>query len=213
MSDYLAPPDLIESFARGWARTRRAAPPHAVGSALCIETAQPTETRRYIFARPPDGIAAIAATITEPMVLLKAAIDPVQMAALLPPAWHVEQTGTTMTADFLPVASGPVPDGLWLAGDWDDDVFVARLCDAHGQEAARGRMTPIDGWALHDRIIVAEEYRRRGLGTLIMAVLGAEANRQGVRRGLLNATVAGRALYQRLGWLSRAPWTTAQIVD
>ncbi|OYY70959.1 MAG: hypothetical protein B7Y47_08450 [Sphingomonas sp. 28-63-12] len=133
------------------------------------------------------------------------------MATLLPPNWHVDQTGTTMTVATLAGKSPPLRQGLMLQGAWHGPVFAARLIDQDGTEAARGRLTLIDGWALHDTIVVAKSYRRQGLGSAIMAALANQAQASGVRRGLLNATVAGRALYQRLGWTARAPWTTAQI--
>ncbi len=211
LSGYLVPPELVETFARGWAQSRGVEPPTPDGTALRIETGQPHEIRRYIFPRPPAGIDAVAAHIARPLVLLKAPMDAAAMAGQLPPHWHVEQTGTTMTASRLPDTACAPPDGLRLDAEWRGPVYFARIVGADGGEAARGRLTVIDGWALHDTIQVAENQRRRGLGTVVMATLGVEARRQGVTRGLLTATVAGRALYETMGWTARAPWTTAQI--
>ncbi|MGL4313012.1 MAG: GNAT family N-acetyltransferase [Sphingomonas sp.] len=211
LSALLVPAALIETFARGWAQSRALAPPLVIGGAHRIETGEPTERRRFVFPRPPIGIAEIARSIVEPHILLKAAIDPADMAKLLPDGWHVERTGTTMTCAALPDTHPSVPPTLAVELGWTGDVCQARLIDSEGTEAARGRMTPIDDWALHDTIEVAPTHRRQGLGTAIMLLLGAEARRRGITRGLLNATDAGRALYQRLGWQARAPWTTAQI--
>lgn len=211
MSNALVTPALIETFAHGWAQVRGLPPPERIGTALKIETGQPGEQRRYIFPNPPGDISARAAIIEQPLILLKAAIDPCAMAALLPPGWHVEQTGTTMTADKLPVTAPILPTSLTLDSAWQGPVFAVHIRDSSGSEAARGRMTLINGWAQHDSIAVAAPYQRRGLGTAVMMALGLQARARGIDQGLLNATVAGRALYQRLGWMARAPWTTAQI--
>ncbi len=191
---------------------RGLAPPRPVGSALKIETGLPHERRRYIFLRPPEGINALAVTVGQPTILLKAAMDAADMAGLLPSCWHVEQTGTTMTAAALAFTPLTPLAGLARESVWRGPVYSVRIVDKDGMEAARGRMTVIDGWALHDNIVVAESNRRQGLGTAIMAALANEALDQGISHGLLNATMAGRALYERLGWVARAPWTTAQIM-
>lgn len=211
MHDFLVPPALVETFARGWATTRGVEPPIPEGAALRIETGQPHETRRYIFARPPAGIRAIAASITEPGILLKAAMAPELVAQHLPPHWHVEQTGTTMTVQSLPHAPCPLVHGFTLAAHWQAAIYSVRIMGLDGSEAARGRMTLVDGWALHDNIYVAEQLRRHGLGRAVMTALGTEAGRRDINRGLLNATAAGRALYKTMGWTARAPWVTAQI--
>jgi len=211
LSDSLVAPALIETFAQGWAQLRGLPQPERIGTALKIETGQPGEQRRYIFPEPPGDLAERAAIIDQPLILLKAAIDPGTMAALLAPGWHVEQTGTTMTTDCLPVTEPVLSAGLTLDSAWQGPVFAVRIHDSNGSEAGRGRMTLINGWAQHDSIAVAAPYQRRGLGTAVMMALGREARARGVDQGLLNATVAGRALYQQLGWIARAPWTTAQI--
>ncbi|MGJ3649004.1 GNAT family N-acetyltransferase [Sphingomonas sp. GlSt437] len=211
MSALLVPSELVETFARGWAQSRGLAPPVIAGDAYRIETGKPTELRRFIFPRPPLGITAIAREITQPFVVLKAAIEPADMAAKLPDGWHVERTGTTMTCAQLAEFDPVLPSAFTVDICWTSEVCLARVLDPEGAEAARGRMTPVDGWALHDTIEVAPTRRRQGLGTAIMLLLASQARQRGVARGLLNATDVGRALYQRLGWAARAPWTTAQI--
>jgi GNAT superfamily N-acetyltransferase len=207
----LVAPALIETFAHGWAQLRGLPPPTQTGCALRIETGQAHERRRYIFPDPPGDIAALAAMIDEPLILLKAAIDPEQMAEVLPPRWHVEQTGTTMTINRLAPHALSLSSAFTLDSDWHGPVFSIRIVEQDGTEAAHGRLTLVDGWAQHDSIAVAERYQRRGLGTAVMAALALEARACGVDRGLLNATIVGRALYQQLGWVAHAPWTTAQI--
>jgi GNAT superfamily N-acetyltransferase len=211
LSDVGLPPELIASFARGWARTRGVTPPISDGGALRIETGLPEETRRYVCPQAPDAIAALGSKIAEPHVLIKAPIAPDQVAALLPPIWHVEQTGTIMTTEHLPLSEPALPSGYHWQNEWLEDVFFVHIETDTGDQIARGRMTFIDGWVLHDRVRVDDEHQRRGLGRAIMLALAHEARAAGHARGLLAATVAGRALYQTMGWQPRAPWTTAQI--
>lgn len=206
------PPELVETFARGWALSRGAPAPVPDSGALRIETGAADEQRRYVFARAGDEIGAVARRVTGPHVRIKAAVDPDILAAMLPPHWRVERTGTMMTVDHLPQVPRALPADLLLAAEWQDDVYFVRFMDDAGDEAARGRMVIIEDWALHDRIRVADHRQRQGLGTALMTVLGAEAHRRGLRRGLLTATVEGRALYETMGWAARAPWTTAEIV-
>ncbi|MBA4049226.1 MAG: GNAT family N-acetyltransferase [Sphingomonas sp.] len=206
------PKALVETFARGWSVTRGVPMPQIDSLALRIETGLPDERRRYIFTAASNAIGALAARIREPRILVKAPMPPAAIAGQLPPQWHVERTGTMMTIDALPGAISALPDGIAAATEWRGAVFFATLTDAGGGAVGQGRMTLIDGLALHDRIMVEPSYWRRGLGRAIMQLLGAEARRQGVDCGLLTATVAGRALYETLGWQARSPWTTAQIM-
>jgi len=207
----LIDPALIRRFAAGWARTRQVAPPIDEGQALRIEVGLPDEVRRYVIFAPPAGIAEIGRRVTQPAVLLKAPAAPEDVAALLPPGWHVEQTGTMMTLAALPKARPIMPDGFVATLDDLGDVVAVRVATADGEAAARGKLTLVDDWALHDRIHVEQRYRRLGLGRLTMQMLGAEGARRGAQYGLLAATEMGRALYQTIGWKARAPWTTAQI--
>lgn len=205
-------PTLIRRFAAGWARTRQLAPPIDEGDALRIEVGQPDQIRRFVFPAPPAGIAEIGARIEQPGIFLKTWTAPEAIQALLPPCWHVEQTGTMMTLDALPTRAAPLADGFALKLDNLGDVVAVRVTAADGAPAARGWLTVIDGWALHDRIRVESPYRRLGLGRAVMQALGAEGARRGGQHGLLAATEMGRALYQSIGWQARTPWTTAQIL-
>jgi GNAT superfamily N-acetyltransferase len=181
------------------------------GGALRIETGLATEIRRYVFPIYTRDIGALAARITEPLILIKAPMPESAVAAQLPPHWHVERTGTMMTVDALPGEGSTLPPGITAMTEWRDAVFFVTMTAENGSLIGQGRMTMIDGYALHDRINVDQAHRRRGLGCAITRLLGLEARRHGVDRGILVATDVGRVLYETLGWQARAPWTTAQI--
>lgn len=204
-------PALVRLFATGWCVTRGVAPPVVEGLALRIEVGLAEETRRYVFPAPPEGIGAVAEGVTAPGVLLKAPLAEQDVRDLLPPHWHVEQTGTMMTLSALPVAMSAVAAVFTLDVADDGKMVTASIIAADGSLAASGKLAVVGDWALHDRIRVAEAHRRLGFGRAVMLALGAEGVRRGAARGLLAATVMGRALYQTLGWEDRAPWVTAQI--
>ncbi|GAA1497070.1 GNAT family N-acetyltransferase [Paeniglutamicibacter kerguelensis] len=66
--------------------------------------------------------------------------------------------------------------------------------------AASGHVSAVEGYAIFDRIITAPDFRRRGLGSLIMRALVSLALEHDVEEGLLIASVDGQQLYQSLGW-------------
>lgn len=204
-------PRLIVIHATAWARSRGCAPPVAEGPALRIEVGLPDQQRRHVFLDPPVGMAELAATIDQPMILLKAGADEQVIRAILPRQWHVERTGTMMALATLPDTALPLPPGYTLVVSEAPGVVDARIETAVGDAAGRGKLVVIDRCAVHDRIHIEEHHRHIGLGRAMMTALGREARRRGARHGLLTATVAGRALYRQIGWIDRAPWITAQI--
>ncbi|AXR74900.1 GNAT family N-acetyltransferase [Auritidibacter sp. NML130574] len=66
--------------------------------------------------------------------------------------------------------------------------------------AARGRVGVVGQHAVFDRIWTNPEFRRQGLGSLVMRYLGSLALEEAVEEGLLIAGADGQALYKHLGW-------------
>jgi ribosomal protein S18 acetylase RimI-like enzyme len=73
-----------------------------------------------------------------------------------------------------------------------------------GELAARGLMAVVDGDAVMHDIHTDPAHRRRGLGSVVMATLSAQAVERGATTGLLNATPDGAFLYASLGWMPQA---------
>ncbi|MHA7246327.1 GNAT family N-acetyltransferase [Arthrobacter tecti] len=69
-----------------------------------------------------------------------------------------------------------------------------------GEEAARGSVAKQGEFAVYDRIVTSERFRRRGLGSFVMRALTAAVLEDDVDTGLLMASSDGRHLYQYLGW-------------
>lgn len=66
--------------------------------------------------------------------------------------------------------------------------------------AAGGQVGVHKDMAVFDRIKTEEDMRRRGLGTLVMQALGAEAHAHGAKTGWLIGTPDGQKMYHQLGW-------------
>lgn len=216
MSDSPAPvdPTLLTIWSNAWAQSRAVPPPVCEGTVLTTEVGLPDQQRRHLLLEPPNGLAELAARITTPHRLIKAPMAEAAMRAALPPAWRVERTGTFMTIDRL--VAVPTTQAAGLDARWrqDGETVQVDLCDPDDNIAAprgAGRLTVIGRHAIFDQIVVAPAYRRQGVGRAIMAALTDHALAKRATTGLLTATDAGRALYEKLGWRALSPWITAQI--
>lgn len=95
----------------------------------------------------------------------------------------------------------------------DPDWFLVTITstDQHAQGegavAARGRVAAVDGYAVFDRIWTSPDFRRQGLGSLVMRYLASLVLEHDVEEGLLVASEDGRALYGHLGWTELAEVT------
>lgn len=69
-----------------------------------------------------------------------------------------------------------------------------------GAPAAKGQICVDGDIAIFDRITTEEDMRRRGLGSLVMRTLAADAVAAGADKGWLIASPQGQLLYERLGW-------------
>ena len=122
-------------------------------------------------------------------------------------------------APHVPVELAPTPDEAWLAGyryrdtplppvahrilvNADDPQFASvRLEPEPAPLAAVARGVLVDGWLVVTAVTVAEEARRRGLATAVMAALGRWAQDRGGRNCLLQVVESNEpalALYARL---------------
>lgn len=122
-------------------------------------------------------------------------------------------------ASSLPVDLRSAPDDAWLAGyryrgtplppiaveiltAADEPVFASvRLEPEPAPLAAVARGVLVDEWLVVTAVTVAEEARRRGLGTAVMAALGEWARARGGRSCLLQVVASNApalGLYARL---------------
>lgn len=204
-----ADPDLLAIWTRGWALTRGVAPPLWDAGGWRIEVGQADQVRRFVFADADEAAARCAAGITGANVFLKVCAEEATVRALLPGGWVLRPPGFMMTLDG-PMPAGAAPDNACTTTV--SQAGPVTFCDirtASGEEAARGRAVIVDDRVIYDRIAVAPDHRRRGLGGQVMRAL--ESATGGPGRGVLVATEDGQALYRRLGWRLHSPYTTAVI--
>jgi GNAT superfamily N-acetyltransferase len=129
--------------------------------------------------------------------------------------------GPPPTAD-VPVTLADTPDDAWLTGyryrgsalppvaievltSAEDAVFASvRLAAEPAPLAAVARGVLTDGWLGVTAVTVAEEHRRRGLATAVMAALqtwAAERGAHSVYLQVVAGNAAARALYRRAGFI------------
>lgn len=199
---------------RGWLAARSVArglpTPVADSGGWRVDTASPTELRRYVFAAPAEGLRRLGATIDAPLVALKLCGIAATMRALLPGRWQVTSDSFLMTGDAATRGTRTAPPGYSVELTATGPVATVRITAPDGQLAASGFAAEHDGVFVYDRIVTEPAQLRRGLGSMVMATL-ATARQSSASRAVLVATPPGRALYETLGWTICSPYTTALL--
>lgn len=204
-----ADPELLAIWVRGWALTRSAPAPVRDDSAWRIDVGQTDQIARYVYADAGEAVGERAAAIREPFVFLKICAGAEVVRPLLDARWAIQSPGFMMTLAGT-MGRRETPVGYRFEVE-PGPVTIVRLLDAVGAEAARGRVTVVEDRIIFDRIATAAAHQRRGLASALMRELQAVGRAQGGRGGVLVATEAGRALYDRLGWRLHTLYTTAVI--
>ncbi|WP_152970098.1 GNAT family N-acetyltransferase [Frigoribacterium sp. RIT-PI-h] len=186
---------LVDRWVEGWALSRGAAR-RRDGDAWRVEVAAATRSFERIVAQPtPAELTRLVdeTTTTDVWLSVVGPLDDVARRTLarLDAVTHAERM---MTA---PVSATPLP--LEVIVDDDDQVVHMRV-GGDGVVAARGQAAVVGEHVVFARISTEPDFRRRGLGRRVMAGLEHGAAARGATTGLLFASVAGRRLYQSLGW-------------
>ena len=190
----------LASWARGYCAARGYGPPVPAlnGRSLWFAVGKPDQVGRYVLV--DQGLEALA-QLREPHVYVEIAGPRSALAREIPDGWQIRSPAFLMVAGDGPrEARRAPPDGIAIertAGERSIEV-LARASDH--RLAARG-VVGIDGdVAVFDQIVTEPEFRRRGLGSVVMHELADAAATAGATRRILIATEDGRALYTRLGW-------------
>lgn len=197
---------LLEVWVAGWAGCR--------GYQTSVEGRFPAALRAdttgewEYFAHDPsdDEFAALAAKTAEaPARILTVLTN--DMARFMPLAEKhgLNVTSASQAMMIADMESQDVEDP-WLPDDdlklftSEEDGIHHAVVRAGDTVAASGRVFVVDGTAVFDKIVTEPAFQRRGLGSLIMKALAAQAIGPGVENGLLLASLDGQKLYSHLGW-------------
>jgi N-acetylglutamate synthase len=181
----------------------------------------------------PDAVDAVGAWYRErglrPCAQLPGRQARAADAAFAAAGWERDEDVLVLTAPVttspdggVPVDLSPAPDDAWLAGyhhrgrplpptasavltNAEDVVFASvRLDPSPAPLAAVARGVVTDDWLGVTAVTVAEEHRRRGLATAVMAALqrwGADRGAQWVYLQVTSSSAPARALYRRAGFI------------
>lgn len=182
-------------------------------------------------ARLPDAVAAVTGWYTERGLRPRAQVPTgaeAADAAFAAAGWERDEDVLVLTSSLDPWPAPALdvhlcsePDDAWLTGyryrgaplppvarrlllGADEPVFAAvRLSPEPAPLAAVARGVVVDGWLCVTAVTVAEDQRRRGLATAVMAALGAWGRGRGGHSCVLqvvstNAPALG--LYDRMGF-------------
>lgn len=202
-------PDLVRGWLAARSLSRGLPAPVADSGGWRVDTGGEDERRRYVFAEPGPGLIRLADTIAEPRIFLKLCADAATLGALLPARWSIRDANCMMVPDRAVATPRTLPPGYRASSDSHGGVTHVTIVGPHGDEAASGYAAELDGVFVYDRIVTAENHRRRGLGRALMAALGSV--RGADAREVLTATAMGAALYASLGWRVYTPYTTAGL--
>jgi GNAT superfamily N-acetyltransferase len=205
-----ADPALVEQWVFARALARGTALPVREAGGLRVDTGLAEERRRYVFADVGEGLRALAETIADPLILLKACVSAEALRPFLPARWGIAAPAFMMICDGAMRGVAALPDGYRLEGDQDGPVSAVRIVAADGTLAASGWAARYGDVLVYDRIRTEAAYLRRGLGRALMGALEEAGGGRG-RLQLLVATPEGRALYATLGWSLHALYSTATL--
>ncbi|QSB05343.1 GNAT family N-acetyltransferase [Natronoglycomyces albus] len=192
--------DLVMAWGRGWAVSRGTHAPTSIEGGFRIDVGLPGHRVRHILHTvQPNALRQLAHSLTDPGSWIKVfSVDP-ELIACFDQRWKRDVPGYLMSVSLIE-SEVSLPAGYSVEVDTDHGATVARVRAADASEAASGRMGPAGEFAVFDQIKTDPGHRRRGLGRVVMRVLGNHAIEKGAHTGILGATEEGLALYQAIGW-------------
>ncbi|MGK5050173.1 GNAT family N-acetyltransferase [Janthinobacterium sp. RB2P8] len=206
---HLLEPGLLAAWLAARSIVRGLALPVPDHGGWRVDTGLPKEIRRYVSSEPVPGISALAASIHRPHIFIKMCCSGEQLLKLLPPRWQLRPAGFFMTHEGS-LHAPALPAGYRLDVATSQAITTARIFTGDGAVAASGHAVEHAGVFVFDRIVTEAAHRRRGLGRVLIAALGARQRSASARRVLV-ATEDGLKLYASLGWHTQSAYSTATI--
>lgn len=213
--------ELIGTWVTGWSSGRGYESRHEgrVHAALRHDTIGDWE---YVVCEPTDEeLVAIADTLAKhPARRLTAFVDDPNafVEAAHTAGLALQQADEVLMVtdmDEQDVEDPRSPDGFTIQTERDrTNAYVSvHLEEDPSIVVASGHVAVVDDYAVFDRIITSPDFRRRGLGSLVMRALAALALEHAVSEGLLIATVDGQGLYGYLGWTTLGNMVTVEAAQ
>ncbi|GAA2805113.1 GNAT family N-acetyltransferase [Crossiella cryophila] len=204
--------ELIRRWQQGWSECRGWTPPLESHGALDFLLAQPDRHRELItlhIEAPPDSVrplAEVVATQEEPTLLTVPTHHPDEVEQVLRAAGLTIRgyREWIMTRDAATHPRRSAPTGYTCRTTVTGRVISTEVRHESGEVAASGLAGVIGTDVIPDKIETADAHRRRGLGSVVMGELMAEAVDRGATTGILFASPDGERLYTKLGWTAQA---------
>lgn len=199
--------ELAAAWVGGWAVSRGTAAPRPTPWGLRVDVGTPGQVARYVMLQSREPIVRdLVSRVRTPAMWLKVFEEPEAVEPWLSPDWTRDAPGWLMAVDLVarPVTQ---PEGYAVEVERTGGVIRVQVHAADGSAAAKGQAGLDGATAVVDQVSTQPEHQRRGLGSVVLRTLGNEALASGAGRGILGATIQGRALYETLGWKTYAPLT------
>lgn len=194
--------ELTQRWIAAWVHVRGLEVTELEGWPL-VHTRSRTREHELICADPgPRAFAGLMHQVAgDPRAMLTViAEDVAPYAAVdLPGGVRVDRDDETLMTSILAPASAHHDDELAARWDVVGNGVTLRL-ETADQLAAEGTVGVLGDVAVFDAIETSPSFRRRGLGSCVMAMLTSYALDLGATDGILAASAPGRALYESLGW-------------
>lgn len=198
--------ELLQTWITGWSACRGLRP-HDDGVSTFVVSTEPQERTEHFLLEPSTeqflelaeetkaDPRRVLTVITNRMQDLLDAADPLGMRV-------TDRKQALMSADMYGQdVEDPRPPSEDFVLERSEDSPCRRVSVKVGDElAARGSVSVVGDYAVYDRIITEEQFRRRGLASFVMRALTAGVLTDDVTTGLLMASADGRKLYEFLGW-------------
>jgi hypothetical protein len=209
-------PDLIElttAWIHGWAVSRGAAAPVAIDGGFRVDTGPPHgRTRYFLHTLDRETLDRLGREPTGVGTEIKVAGPARELRAVLSADWTMYPPNDLMTVGFT-YGTVEVPPPYAARILTDGRVLLGLVHDPDGHVASSARLAVHESYGIVDQVRTHGPHLRRGLGRVLMTMLGNRAADMGLTIGVLAATDEGRALYRSLGWTVRGELTGAYRSD
>jgi hypothetical protein len=188
--------ELVTAWAYGWATSRGTATPVPIAGGLRIDCG---DSARYVLHELDRTVAAFSRDLTVPGTEIKVLSRTAALRSALGDDWSMYDPChlMTRTLTYGPAeVRSPFAARIQQAGP----TLIAAILDRDGDVVSSGRLAAAGRYGVIDQVWTRPTHQRRGLGTIVMAMLGNRAVDAGLTTGLLSATADGRALYSALLW-------------